>query len=819
MSEYRNKLSHLLLHGNAIAEPYTSPNQFPRPRYPERNRTEHANHLLSQITTIFDQKINERDRLPIGAPSPEGIFLEIESNPGFNLDFNKLDLPSQQIELLNIRKISADNNEITSATVFIPDDKISVFIKKIEQYRDQETKAGNPKNNDLIRSIDNIKIAILKSLWTDIDELFPAPTEFIWWEIWLRAIPEAIPQFNNFARSRDINVSTRYQEFPDRHVVLAYTTPGILSKHLDQLTYIAEIRRAKETTKDFLHMRNDEQKEWSDSFLGLIIPPKQEAPVVCILDTGITNQHPLINQFLPDNKRYACEPNWGVDDHDGHGTGMAGLVLYTDLSTALLSTQKVQVPCEIESVKILPPNSQNHADLYGHITEEAVSRATIGEAGKDRIICMAVTSIDGRDRGQPSSWSASIDKICTGQTIPNKKHLAIIAAGNAHNYMEYPNSNLTDGIHDPGQSWNALTVGSYTEKTHISESDFSGWTPLASAGNISPANTTSLIWENNKWPIKPDVVFEGGNAAIDPTKTNIDCPDSLALLSTHRSPTSKMFTHMADTSAATAQIANMAAIIASQYPHLWPETIRGLIVHSAEWTEAMMQTYPTATKQDRAALLRICGYGVPNLGHALWSASNSLTLLIQDELKPYNKNSMHELNLHTLPWPTSVLQALGELSVKMHVTLSYFIEPNPARRGWDHKFRYQSHGLRFDVKTPTETPKEFITRINKKYWDEEAGRSSVTSKGDTSEWFFGERLRSKGSIHIDTWEGTAASLAERSQIAIFPVTGWWREMHSKGHTNKKARYSLIVTLSTPEISADIYTPVAAMIENQIQISI
>ena len=39
----------------------------------------------------------------------------------------------------------------------------------------------------------------------------------------------------------------------------------------------------------------------------------------------------------------------------------------------------------------------------------------------------------------------------------------------------------------------------------------------------------------------------------------------------------------------------------------------------------------------------------------------------------------------------------------MRVTLSYFIEPNPSQRG-NSRYRYQSHGLRFDVKRPTETP-------------------------------------------------------------------------------------------------------------------
>jgi hypothetical protein len=819
MANFRNKLSHFLVHGTAVPEVYTSPNQFPRPKYPQRNRSEHAAYLLSQIHSIVNQKTEEYSSLK-GAPAPDGIFLEFENTPGFDITLKSLDLPSQQIELLNVKESGEGEQKKITATIFVPNEKIKTFVKKIEAYRDESTPSGKPKNNNLVSSIDNIRLAVLKSLWTDVEDFFPDAQKPIWWEVWLTASPDSVVRFQNFAKLHDIALSVRIQEFPDRHVMLAYVTADVLSKNMDYLSFVAEVRRAKETTDDFLQMRNDEQKQWSDSFLGLIDAPDEKSnQVICILDTGVSKQHPLINQFLAENSRHACDDSWGVHDHRGHGTEMAGLALYGDLSAALLSTDKIKVPCRIESVKILPPNGENHPDLYGNITEVAVKCAHTKAPAKDRIICMAVASTDGRDQGQPSSWSAAIDKISVGQTILGKRHLCIIASGNAdsRNYPNYPITNLTDGIHDPAQSWNALTVGSYTEKAHISESGLSGWLPLAEAGGIAPSNTTSLVWHDKKWPIKPDVVYEGGNAAIDPTKVNIDTPNSLSLLTTSYSLTTNMFTYTADTSAATAQIANMAATIGGKYPSFWPETIRGIIVHSADWTAGMKKAYPNISKQDRALLLRICGYGVPSLDQALWSASNSLTLIAQDELKPYDKNSMDELNLHSLPWPIDVLQSLGETMVKMRVTLSYFIEPNPARRGWEHKFRYQSHGLRFDVKTPTETNQEFLTRMNKKRWDDAEGRASVTSKGDSSEWFFGERLRSKGSVHSDIWEGTAVSLAERSQIVVYPVTGWWREMHSKGHTSKRARYSLIVTISTPELTADIYTPVEVLILNKVSV--
>jgi hypothetical protein len=110
---------------------------------------------------------------------------------------------------------------------------------------------------------------------------------------------------------------------------------------------------------------------------------------------------------------------------------------------------------------------------------------------------------------------------------------------------------------------------------------------------------------------------------------------------------------------------------------------------------------------------------------------------------------------------------------------------------------------------------EFVTRLNKERWDEEQGRKSVTSSGDSVAWFFGKQIRSKGSLHSDVWEGTAADLAQRHEIAVFPVVGWWREKYTEGHTVKRARYSLIVTIETPDVSVDIYTPVQTQIRSEI----
>ncbi len=156
---------------------------------------------------------------------------------------------------------------------------------------------------------------------------------------------------------------------------------------------------------------------------------------------------------------------------------------------------------------------------------------------------------------------------------------------------------------------------------------------------------------------------------------------------------------------------------------------------------------------------------------------------------------------------------MGE-TVRLRVTLSYFIEPSPGRRGWTRKHRYQSHGLRFDVKRPTDmNDTEFLKRITKAAWDKD--EDSVNSAADYRSWTVGPNLRCKGSVHSDVWTGTAAQLAASEAIAIYPVTGWWKERPSFERWNRSARYSLIISLETNSGQADLYAPIASQISGPI----
>ena len=149
---------------------------------------------------------------------------------------------------------------------------------------------------------------------------------------------------------------------------------------------------------------------------------------------------------------------------------------------------------------------------------------------------------------------------------------------------------------------------------------------------------------------------------------------------------------------------------------------------------------------------------------------------------------MREIHFHSLPWPTDALVQLGGTEVRLRVTLSYFVEPNPGSRGWVRRYAYASHGLRFDVRRATESNDDFRKRLNALARAEDEKRP--TSASDAQSWFFGPDYRVSGSLHSDIWMGTAADLAQRGAIAVYPVSGWWKELKSRDRSQRGAPYAL-----------------------------
>jgi hypothetical protein len=820
----RERYRHIFLPGPTRTQDFTNPRRGgPSPRIPGRDRIPHSEYLQRRLEETWAQA---EGRKAVVHVERHGAYIEFVGVPGYDLVVQSLEALRSGIRLQNVRTEGEGESQRTLATVYVPYNKRGHFLRKIQAYATEiDQRSNKPKNANLINSISEIRLAVLESFWRIEERSLIPRDDPEWVEVWLSTDQEdSLTSFDALLGMLNLESADGSLRFPERSVKLIQANRDQLNQMIDASDEIAEFRLAKEVATFYVGLENREQLDLARKLLRRCSFDYRTDAYICILDSGVNNEHPLLQPVLADNDLHTVREDWGVSDHNGHGTMMAGTAAYGDLLALLNDGSSIRIGHRLESCKILPPPpEQNPKRLWGHVTSQGISRAEIQEPLRKRIVCIATTATDDRDRGRPSSWSAAIDELASGYADDTHR-LILVSAGNVDdpdNWRNYPEDNLTNEVHDPGQAWNALTVGAFTEKTRITDPTLSGYTAIAPAGGLSPYSTTSYNWPPRKWPIKPEVVFEGGNAARGPNDSIID-PDDLKLLSTYRDPQVAQFAPFWATSAASAQAAWMAAQIQARYPDAWPETIRGLIVHSADWTQAMRQQFlPDIDKAAYARLLRVCGYGSPSLERALYCMSNSLTLISQAKLQPYDKQIREtlevngknrtetryvtrDMHLYNLPWPTDALSGLGEIKVTMRVTLSYFIEPGPGEIGWENRYRYASHALRFDVNGPGELEMDFVRRVNLQARDD--GEHPGTA-GSGQNWVIGE-ARNVGSIHSDIWQGRAADLAASNMIAVYPAVGWWRERTNQNRWNKTCRYALIVTIQTPEQEVDIYTPVA-----------
>ncbi len=794
----------------------------------EIERRAHGRRLSAELGDTLRQQDQQRELPDIEALRAQGVIITIEGATNYLLKLDSLDRWSRHTKVpkrpkwLLLSVEPATDNSLEGAHVWVSDDYRVGFLRLFEDFLEQDTKTGKPRNQALVANMSRIRATTLRDLWQSDGE--PPMSGMRWWEIWLRPDDDAFDQVQLFAETAGLRIIPRVLRLDTRHVVWLQARWDELLPLPFTSVPVAEMRRPQfvDTVED---LDPGEQREYVRDLEDRVVAAGRDAPVVCLLDTGVRRSHVLIKGSLAgaDVHSVVGEPS---GDLDGHGTRMAGLALFGPLDEMLLATEPVVLRHRLESVKLVPDASSPPHDpsVYGLVTAQAVAEPEVVAPRRRRAYCLTVSADHDKQPGEPSLWSAAVDAIACGTDISRSPdgiellgspqadaaRLILVAAGNVDRYEPDYRANCDlSPIEDPAQAWNALTVGACTDLTdRPSDPSYAGWEHLAESGDVSPHSRTGVIGRGLKWPIKPDICMEGGNVLISPAGDTHGQHPLLSLCTTDRTDDYALGSANA-TSAATSQASRLAALAMAAYPDYWPESIRGLLTHSAEWTPTMrQQILGCGALTQRVQMLKRYGWGIPDAAAVLHSASNAVTMVTQDEFVPFEgaKYAMRHFRLHQLPWPTDILQDLGPEEVELRVTLSYFIEPSAARRGWRNRYAYASHGLRFDLRRPTETTPEFTKRVNREAAvEEDSGWQTADGSVD---WVIGPNQRNKGSLHQDVWSGSAAELAGSGVIAVHAVGGWWKNNRRKDRLDRPVRYALLVSLRTRQEEIDLYTPVA-----------
>ena len=159
----RHQLPHLVVEGFFSTEKYAAaPRRGPDFPLPARERAAHGTSVREQLQKVRGE--NEENRGVHTEPDvPVPICLEVRSKPGFKRNLDSLENRYKGIEVSIVRQ----EGDVQVAAIHIPDGALTHFLKRVEEYVAAETRKGNPKHNDLIARIDEVRLATIQTLWED----------------------------------------------------------------------------------------------------------------------------------------------------------------------------------------------------------------------------------------------------------------------------------------------------------------------------------------------------------------------------------------------------------------------------------------------------------------------------------------------------------------------------------------------------------------------------------------------------------------------------------------------------------------------------
>lgn len=563
--------------------------------------------------------------------------------------------------------------------------------------------------------------------------------------------------------------------------------------------YIFEISEAETIVMGDSPQNNDSLTENVQ-----IEAPIQSAPIVCVMDSGIQEEHKYLAPAIIRDESVSLLPNnFNTCDEvtgGGHGTRVTGAVLYP---RTIPSDGNYHLPCWIRNMRILDENNCLPEDVYPPKTIAiAVQKYNVESSPPTKIFNHSIGSRRSCEMKHMTSWAAEIDSQSYNNDV-----LFIQAAGNistdvisaywqaGYPYPEYLDRELCR-ISNPAQSLQAITVGSVSA-TELETDDYIALGKPMEVSSFSRSGPG--IWD----VLKPEVVEYGGThvynkGSVPPQLTTPPevCPELI-----RKSPEGPAF---ARDNVGTSFSAPKVTYIASQIEKVLPESpallYRALIAQSARWPNNINDV----SKEECVSKLRHIGYGVPDVERATHNDEYRITLLTPSPMELGDD----EAHIFQIPIPEELSNVGEDYDILVEVTLSYAANPRRTRR---YVKGYLSTWLDWCCSRIGEKAETFARRIF------ETG-SIIDDDGDFN-WVLGEATnrgaaegysRKNGTLQKDWCIIKSNQLSNAFCIAVRGHKGWGGLF--------KAKYSLAVSFEAINQDIPIYEPIRNEIESVVESS-
>lgn len=365
-------------------------------------------------------------------------------------------------------------------------------------------------------------------------------------------------------------------------------------------------------------------------------PPAQDAPVVGIVDSGVRSGHPLIEPAMFDQAALHSSFAGHTQDEYGHGTMVAGLVLYGGVLAAARAG-RFEPPFRLASVRVLDgdgfePERANTlrliTDAIEHLAEECECRVinlSFGDPSSPytggRGSALAAT-LDGLVRRYDLLLVVSAGNVALEQLVPAEQL-----------FPRWPHYLCDPGfeIVDPAQAALAITVGALAREDAPSGGGRAAGA-VAAAGGPSPFTRHG---PGIGGAVKPELTADGGNFIFNRQLGACPPDQAVEVISTSGRYPAELFASNVGTSLAAASVSHLAGLLATAYPDLSPLVWRSLLLQGARHGPALREPFGTSPSAQRESAVRdIAGFGELSWERCGISEENRVVLYAEDSLPP-----------------------------------------------------------------------------------------------------------------------------------------------------------------------------------------
>lgn len=531
------------------------------------------------------------------------------------------------------------------------------------------------------------------------------------------------------------------------------------------------------------------------------------APLATVLDSGVFTANPLLSNVIVGEEEFDNTENT-TSDLNGHGTGVAGIVVYGDFNKCIES--EIFTPLvRICNGKVMH-NENGNVSFPADKRPEQIIKEAIEYFCKEyncRVFNLSAGDTDHLyNGGRQFAWAEMLDQLSKSLDI-----VIVVSAGNMsdpyiHEFdsrdalMENCRNQLFHPEHrliDPATSALCVTVGAITRFDEPEVIHNRGVRLSVGAKNY-PSVFTRIGNGVNK-AIKPEFVDYGGNYAVHQISrgdTRWYKNDRNLLEPTLHNGNDKIFKGYCGTSFSAPNVTHIAARIERALEEQIGERpsanlIRALLVNSAKCTPEMVEwtgksidvLYSGKGNPKQERRLRLIGFGKAN-DSILYSNEKQVTLFAEDEI------DLRSFHLYKIPVPKEFLSVRAEKQIS--ISLAF----NPITRL--SRKDYLACNLWFEVfrKIDEETLLQYKAK-------KESGKDTEDDlenlpDGNKTAFYPGYKVLSKSTLQQRVWTKSARGGSdllwnENDPYIYVLVTG--KERFKYAEQELPQPYALVVTFS------------------------